>query len=267
VIVAHAADARAERGVRDLAAALAARGCGGVVVLQGEPVAGAARLDEEPRVVRLRRADLAPEHWQKSLSGAAAELVRALLRDVRPDVLHVHGWRGLSRDLVAVAAQEGLPAVVTLRDAWIGCLVGDRQRRDTREPCSAPLGPAPCLSCAALEPPRTPWVPLDAQFLQLAERRRDLERELRLARAVRATSAGLLASLRAALGAGLDGIEAAVLDDRDVDAHLDLYAAAARLGPPAVAPAGAAWWAGRMQAEAEAAWDAACRRASAERPA
>ncbi len=144
-----------------------------------DPVAG-ARI----RVHRIHRADLYFDHWQKSASERAGQAFRAVLRESAPDLVHVHHWIRLTRDLVACAAREGVPALVTLHDLWTSCLVTFRVRPDTKEFCEVPLAPHPCLDCAALLPPRTPWVSRESQMLALAERRADLVRELRLARAV-----------------------------------------------------------------------------------
>ena len=120
-----------------------------------DPVPGTGRV---VRVHRIHRADLFFDHWQKSASVRVAEAFRRILRDERPDLVHVHHWIRLTRDLVACATAEGVPAAVTLHDLWTSCLVTFRVRPDTKEFCEAPLAPSPCLDCAALVPPRTPWV-------------------------------------------------------------------------------------------------------------
>jgi len=155
---------------------------GGTAISEGPPDPTPA--GGEVRVVRIHRRDLYFDHWQKSASPGAAAAFRELLRGVRPDLVHVHHWIRLSRDLVAVAAREGVPAVVTLHDHWAGCLVSFRVRPDTLEPCDVLLAPSPCISCAANIPPRTPWLAGPEQALLLAERTGDLRNELDLARAV-----------------------------------------------------------------------------------
>ena len=121
------------------------------------------------RVVRLHRADLYFDHWQKSFSADVSAAFAALLAEERPDVVHVHHWIRMSRDLVAVAARAGVPAVVTLHDYWATCLVTFRVRPDTQDACDAHLAPSPCLACAALVPPRTPWRSREQQMLALFE--------------------------------------------------------------------------------------------------
>jgi glycosyltransferase involved in cell wall biosynthesis len=180
-----------ERTVQALARGLAARGHAVTVVAGTLASDGADRDDEDldptsgarVRVVRLSRSDLYTDHWQKSASSTIPQRFRAVLRDAAPDVVHVHHWLRLSRDLVACAAAERVPAVVTLHDLWTTCLVAFRVRPDTLAQCDVPLSAMPCLECAQKVPPRTPWVPLDQQFLALGAHKSDLLRELHLARA------------------------------------------------------------------------------------
>ena len=173
-------------------------------------------LDRDPasgarvRVIRLSRKDLHADHWQKSLSAAVSEAFRAIVRDVKPDVLHVHHWLRLSRELVAIAAGERVPAVVTLHDAWTTCLIAFRLKPDTLQICEAALGAMPCLGCAQKVPPRTPFVPIEAQFLALHEHKRDLLRELTLARALLAPSRAHGEALARFLGDDARGLAFAV---------------------------------------------------------
>lgn len=236
-----------------------------VVVLAAELGSGEPRIEarsESPRVLRLVRTDAAPGHWQRTSSAAAARLVRETVRSEQPDIVHVLSWRGLTRDLVAIASSERAVVVVSLLDPWFACLVGDRIRRDTRTACDAPLGPSPCLTCAELDAGPTPWVPIEARFMAVAERRRDMERELTLARAV-ILAPGLDAdAVRRALSSPLTAVE--FHTPGDVDALLDVYACALRRGPVEPAPPAPEWFAERMQTEAEKAWDDAFARATAE---
>jgi glycosyltransferase involved in cell wall biosynthesis len=173
-------------------------------------------LDRDPasgapvRVIRLSRTDLHAEHWQKSLSAAVSEAFRAIVREVKPDVLHVHHWLRLSRELVAIAAGERVPAIVTLHDAWTTCLIAYRLKPDTPQICEAAPGAMPCLGCAQKVPPRTPFVPIEAQFLALHEHKRDLLRELTLARALLAPSRAHGEGLMRFLGDDARGLAFAV---------------------------------------------------------
>jgi glycosyltransferase involved in cell wall biosynthesis len=163
------------------------------------------------RVVRFHRADLYFDHWQKSASAPVAAAFAALLAEERPDVLHVHHWIRMSRDLVAIAARAGVPAVVTLHDYWPTCLVTFRVRPDTQDACDADLAPDPCLDCAQLLPPRTPWLPRERQMLMLYERRADLVRELTLARAVVAPTRSHADSIARFLGLSPEALALVVL--------------------------------------------------------
>jgi glycosyltransferase involved in cell wall biosynthesis len=147
------------------------------------------QIDSDPAsgvsfsVRRLRRPDLYFDHWHKTLSPRVSGTFRRILRSERPDVVHIHHWIRLSRDLVLAAAREKIPAVVTLHDLWTSCPIAFRVRTDTQRACEATVAANPCLPCAARVPPRTPWVPRESSHMWLAERQRDLRREIELARA------------------------------------------------------------------------------------
>jgi len=201
-----------EVSLQSLARGLAARGHAVVVVagsMQHEQGFRRSLAQDGPvRVHRIHRADLYFDHWQKSASARAAQAFTDVLREERPDLVHVHHWIRLTRDLVFLAAAEGIPAVVTLHDLWTSCLVTFRVRPDTKEFCEARLGPDPCLACARHVPPRTPWVSRENQHLALAEHRADVVRELSLARAVLAPTESHARAIAGYLG--LDANELAI---------------------------------------------------------
>jgi hypothetical protein len=85
-------------------------------------------------IVSVQRPDLFFDHWQKSRSVPVAERFVELLREERPAVLLVHHWIRLTRDLVFLAAREGIPAVVFLHDHWTSCLRVFRVRPDGPDP-------------------------------------------------------------------------------------------------------------------------------------
>ena len=181
-----------ENAARTLAHGLAAHGHE-VVVVAGtlrheQGFRRSLELDEGAarpiRVHRIHRADLYFDHWQKSASARASLAFRDVLREERPDLVHVQHWIRLSRDLVHRAALERIPAVVTLHDLWTTCLVTFRVKPESGEFCEAKLAPSPCIRCAAQVPPRTPWLSFEAQGVALLERSADLGRELELARRV-----------------------------------------------------------------------------------
>lgn len=159
------------------------------------------------RVHKIHRADLFFDHWQKSASARASLAFRDILREERPDLVHVHHWIRLSRDLVHRAALERIPAVATLHDLWTTCLVTFRVRPDSGEFCHVKLGPSPCLACAALVPPRTPWSSHESQGIALLERSADLARELELARAVVTPTRAHAEAVGRYLGLGAERLE------------------------------------------------------------
>jgi len=178
-----------EAAVQGLARGLIARGhevcvVAGSMAHGPEPRRTEERQADGVTVVRLHRSDLYFDHWQKSFNADVAGMFAAELARFRPDVIHVHHWIRMTRDLVAIAARAGVPAAVTLHDFWPSCLITFRVRPDTQEPCDAELAPSPCLACAALVPPRTPWLGKEQQMIALFEHKADLVRELTLARAV-----------------------------------------------------------------------------------
>lgn len=183
-----------ENNVQALARGLVRRGIEVVVVAgsmayeQGFRTSDATDRDPESgatiRVRRIHRADLFFDHWQKSASARVSEAFAAILAEEGPDVVHVHHWIRLSRDLVRSAAERGIPAAVTLHDLWTSCLIAFRVRPENHEFCELPLARENCLECAGSMPPFTPWLETDARAAIFGARREDLVRELELARAV-----------------------------------------------------------------------------------
>lgn len=172
------------------AAALAKAGCE-VVVVTGTLARGEGLVERDlevrgdgVRIHTLARPDLHFDHWHKSKSGRISAAFEEILREERPDVVHVHHWTRLSRDLVLTAARRRVPSVVTLHDHFTTCLVTFRVPPSNPLPCEVPLAADPCLGCAAYLPPETPWVGASEARLILAERTRGLARELELASCV-----------------------------------------------------------------------------------
>ena len=225
---------------------------------------GAARIERGASGTNrsmIVRTDPAPRHWQRTRSITVAELVREHARATAVDLVHVLSWKGTTHDLVAACARIAIPCVVTLADAWYGCLVEDRVHRPSRKSCTEPLGPSACLACAEVEFGETPWVPIDARYMAVAERRRDTLRELLLARRVIVPDRSCIEAARQALSDSLADVAFDVVADaRDARAHAAVYAAAT--SSPSRNPAEKApeWWIERMQVEAERAWDEASSR-------
>jgi Glycosyltransferase Family 4 len=248
------------RAVQATARSLAA--LGHTIVASGTRLddGGETRLsDREPvsraeiPVLRLSRSDAHPEHWQKSASSSIPARFRRLCRDIEPDLVHVHHWRRLSRDLVACAAAERVPAVVTLHDSWTTCLLATRRKPPDGTDCGASFAPMPCLACAGSVAPRTPFVPLDQLFLSFASHKAELARELKLARAVLAPSSAVADRVARFLPeeAGALTIETAASPDLLVS----IYERALQSGPPAAPADVDAWYTSRMRSFAEENWD------------
>jgi len=247
----------------EFVAALAPHGVD-ALVLAGSAGEGEARIEREGRLIRIVRTDPAPHHWQRSRGLEVARLVRSVLVDQHAELLHVRDPSGLSHELVWIAATVGVPALVELDSPTYACLVGDRVRRDVPGACDAPLSPMPCLSCAESDPVHgpTPWVPIEARFLGVAERRRDALRELDLARLVLIRDERAMAEARRVLDSDLARIAWRIVHDAGDAAEVAQVYRDALATPSSLAkPPAAEWWVERMQAEAEAAWDASFQRA------
>jgi len=201
VLAVHAYPPEGVGGTELLTQALAqelARAGHAVLVVSGSLEVGSgtrASQDGDVRVLRLRREDLYFDHWQKGTSYPVRRAWRELLAAERPDVVHVQHWLRLSNELVLDAAHAGVPAVVSLHDHTTSCLLAFRVRPEDGAACEASYGPMACVSCAGKVAPRTPWVPIDQQYLSFAMRRSTLERELTLARKVCVPSAAHAAAL------------------------------------------------------------------------
>lgn len=249
-------------GLARLASALARRGHEVSAIVAG--VAGRdGAFDARVRVVRLERSDLHPDHWHKSSSPEIAASVRRALEELTPEVAHVKGWRGLTRELATLCARASIPVVVELDLPWASCLVGTRVRTDTNAACDVPLSMQPCLRCASLAEPRTPWVPVEAQYMMLAERRADLARELDVAASVHVDRVHGVERARAWLGLAGESWELAPSADGGEDAlaeaWLAIHARAIASGPRTDRAGRADWYSERMRAFALEQWDRAAR--------
>ena len=204
------------------------------------------------------REDRLPDHWHKSRDPGCERALTDAVRALGIELVHVHHWQGLSRSLVLAAARAGVPAVVSLHDAWIACPIGSRVRPAIGA-CDSVVGAHPCLACAAETGPRTPWVPMEQSFLALAERQRDLQRELELARVRWITSHELALRLERWFGAP---VRAEPMFEPELEPLVAGYRAALVQGAPQVAAE--EWFGARMQAEAQRSWDLQYDRARAQ---
>lgn len=118
------------------------------------------------------------EHWTRSLNPDASRLFRETLLSVQPDVVHVHHWYRLSRDLIDICHREGVPAVCTLHDVWTSCPRLFRIREESF--CERTVGSESCLDCV----PRFPWARDEETAAEIDLFRDDFVNELNLARRV-----------------------------------------------------------------------------------
>ncbi len=270
-----------ELAVQALARALADAGDEVLVVTGSLRGAGELRIERETavdpgsssgfQVARILRGDLHIEHWHKSQHPLVSRAFRELLREERIELVHVHHWLRLSDDLVLAAARERVPALVSLHDHFVDCLLRSRVDPRTKMPCELGAGPSVCVPCAGTVPPRTRWIPVETQWMLFEKRRERILRELRLARSRIAPSRAHAESLARFLGPTVAELAFEILatpaedsgasPDELVLRTRELYRAALEAGPPdASALPREEWFAARL-AEAELAhWDEALSR-------
>jgi glycosyltransferase involved in cell wall biosynthesis len=219
LLAVHAFPPRSTAGVEvytlRLARALRARGHDLLVLsavhdLAAEPYATRRRLYEGLDVVEVvnvhHRGTLEATYDDPGVDRAVAPL----LREFRPDCVHVQHLVNLSRGLVSAARGVGARVVFTLHDYWLSCpRDGLRMRADLA--LCATMDHDVCARCLASSPYLVP--PLQ-RGLAGSARRLGLGRHLHLfhARAPRFTGA-LLALLRRA-APGAEGSRTAAMDRR-----------------------------------------------------
>jgi len=150
--------------------------------------------------------DLETEGLSGDLGSARiSDVVESLAADFAPDLVHVHHWHALTRDLVRRFKALGVPVVLTLHDLYTTCPRFFRMP-DHRHLCGRQVTLADCAACVA---PDTGGVGV-AELEGLLTRRIDeLQHELAAADAVLAVSATQRDYLQSLPGFGHQG--AAVL--------------------------------------------------------
>lgn len=152
-------------------------------------------IDQVP-VTRIHRSDSFHERWDKSFCPTAAGFYDKILAKVKPDLVHVHHWMRLSRDLVELARRRKIPAVVTLHDLWTTCLRLDRIL-EIEGFCNRTLDPQHCVPCVGGARPWTgPGELREAGRLFLE----DIRNELMVAKRRIAPTKGHAARVANALG-------------------------------------------------------------------
>lgn len=102
------------------------------------------------RVVFAHRDDYHYERWHKLWHPGVSAAFTDLVRQLAPDVVHVHHRLRLSADLVACGRRAGVPAVVTLHDFSATCPTIDRILPDGSV-CHVATAPEPCLRCVGVD--------------------------------------------------------------------------------------------------------------------
>lgn len=130
------------------------------------------------RVLRVSRTSLA-HHTPIGLNAFARGVLERTLRSLRPDVVHIHHWHGLTTDAAATARAAGIPSVITLHDYFSTCPRFHRVRDATRR-CAAETPLDECIDCVGtlLE------APADYLAARFGERRGTFRHEFNLAHAV-----------------------------------------------------------------------------------
>jgi glycosyltransferase involved in cell wall biosynthesis len=103
-------------------------------------------------IVRIHRADLFFDSWDKGFCPEVAELLRGTLAELRPDVVHLHHWIRLTSNAGEVVRSLGMPLILTIHDLVLSCPRAFRVRVDDTV-CFRDLAVASCLDCV----PRRPW--------------------------------------------------------------------------------------------------------------
>jgi len=193
--------------VEALARTLARRGP--VTVLHPVDEAGApddALRASDPdgvRVIAINRRRPRPAGFEAYRDAGPAAAVRRLIREHRPDVVHVHHLDGLSTGVAFEARRLGVPVVVTLHDFWPACPLG--QLFDLGGHVCAGPSPTRCLGCVGGQVAAPPGVSAAARRLS------------RLG-AVGATAGR---SIARATGSGADRVAGRLLEMREVLAAAD----------------------------------------------
>ena len=129
-------------------------------------------------VHRIHRTGLYVDNWEKGLAPEIEPFLAAVLDEMRPDLVHVHHWIRLSRNLIEISHARGIPALCTLHDLSATCPKNFRLRKDSF--CDLPMGPESCLGCA----PEGEFLERHEIAAELELYREDFANELALARRI-----------------------------------------------------------------------------------
>ena len=116
------------------------------------------------------------ERQYDSSNPEAEHLIKHYLQLIQPEVIHLHHWIRLTNNIVSIAAELGLPTVVTLHDLWVTCARVHRQHKRGYF-CQDLPTPALCARCVE----RPVWQSEEEIRQALAFRQLQMGEELRLA--------------------------------------------------------------------------------------
>jgi len=187
------------------------------------------------RVFTVHRFDLYFDRWEKTYCPQVSNAFARILERVAPEVVHVHQFVRLSRDLVHRATQARVPAVVTMHDFVSTCLIGFRAPGAGERFCDLLPAYDDCVPCASTVAPTVPRAARE-EFELL---RADLANELHLARARFALTQGQRDRL-----ARFHGIAATAIDVAPLATVVDLPRGMPAPEPP---PLRAATWGVQME--------------------
>jgi glycosyltransferase involved in cell wall biosynthesis len=114
---------------------------------EGSPEVRVERYEHQGiRVHKIHRSGLYVDNWDKSYAPEIEPAIDSVLAGLRPDLVHVHHWIRLSRHLVELFAERGIPSVCTLHDLGTTCPIAFRIRKGSF--CERPAGAESCHDCA-----------------------------------------------------------------------------------------------------------------------
>lgn len=137
------------------------------------------RVQEGVVVYQIHRDDLFFDRWEKTYHPGVSAAIGGIINEFKPDVVHVHQFIRLSRDITHQAALARVPVVYTFHDFVTTCLIGFRAPGAGQSFCDLLPSYHDCAPCAGAVSPAVPIVNI-TEFESL---RNDFRNELLLARA------------------------------------------------------------------------------------
>lgn len=130
------------------------------------------------QIIQIHRDDLYFDRWEKTYHPGVSKAFAEILKEIGPDVVHVHQFIRLTRDLAHQATLQKIPVIYTLHDFATTCLIGFRAPNAGKTFCDLLPNANDCIPCAGTVSPDVP-APEPSEFELL---RKDFVNELRLSR-------------------------------------------------------------------------------------